>query len=58
VSNVFDDERELEERSFEDERRVDPVTGRKEKKSIISVLNKKGRLTKHELDEIFLEDSY
>jgi hypothetical protein len=55
---VFDDERELEERSFEDERRVDPVTGRKEKKSIISVLNKKGRLTKHELDEIFLEDSY
>lgn len=58
MSNVFDDERELEERSFEDERRVDPVTGRKEKKSIISVLNKKGRLTKHELDEIFLEDSY
>ncbi len=44
------------EMGFDDERRVDPVTGRKEKKSMVSVLNKKGRITKHELDEIFLDD--
>jgi hypothetical protein len=46
------------EASFDDERRVDPFTGRKEKKSMISVLNKKGRLSKHEMDEIFLEDGF
>jgi hypothetical protein len=44
------------ETGFDDENRVDPVTGRKEKKSMISVLNKKGKLNKYELDEIFLED--
>lgn len=42
---------------FDDEVRVCPVTGRKERKTLKSVLNKKGKLTKHELDEIFLEDS-
>jgi len=52
------DDNELEEQAFDDERRVDPVTGRKEKKSMISVLNKKGKLNKFEMDEIFLEDSY
>ncbi len=50
---MFNDEIET---GFDDEKRVDPVTGRKEKKSMVSVLNKKGRLTKHELDEIFLDD--
>lgn len=56
LGEMMIDENELEEQAFDDERRVDPVTGRKEKKSMISVLNKKGRLTKHEMDEIFLED--
>lgn len=44
------------ESGLDDEQRVCPVTGRKEKKSMASVLNKKGKLSKFEMDEIFLED--
>lgn len=43
---------------FEDENRRCPVTGRKEKKSLISVLNKKGKISDFEMDEIFLEDDF
>ncbi len=45
-----------EDSAFDDEVRTCPVTGKKEKKTLKSVLNKKGKLTKHEMDEIFLED--
>lgn len=44
------------ESGLEDEKRRCPVTGRKEKKSMASVLNKKGKLSSYEMDEIFLED--
>lgn len=44
------------ERGFDDEQRSCPVTGRKEKKTLRSVLNKKGRISRYEMDEIFLED--
>jgi len=50
---MIDDDIEM---GFNDEKRVDPVTGRKEKKSMVSVLNKKGKISKYELDEIFLDD--
>jgi len=46
------------EMGFDDERRIDPVTGRKEKKTLKSVLNKKGKISRYELDEIFLEDEF
>lgn len=55
---MYDNETEMDDRGFDDEKRVDPVTGRKEKKSMMSVLNKKGRLSKFEMDEIFLEDDF
>lgn len=48
---MFDDDE-----SFEDEVKVCPITGRKEKKSLISVLNKKGKISSYEMDEIFLND--
>lgn len=44
------------EDGFDDERRTCPITGRKEKKSLISTLNKKGKISRHEMDEIFLDD--
>lgn len=46
------------ETSFEDEHRTCPITGRKEKKSLISQLNKKGKLSRFEMDEIFLSDDF
>jgi len=46
-----DEDREL---LSKDEFRRDPVTGRKEKRSVRSVLNKKA-LNKHEMDEFFLD---
>ncbi len=49
---MFDDD----EFGFDDEVRTCPITGRKEKKTLKSVLNKKGKINKHELDEIFLAD--
>lgn len=42
-----------DETAFDDEVRICPVTGKKEKKSLKSILNKKGKLSRHELDEIF-----
>ena len=53
IDEDFDDDR-----AFDDEQRVCPITGKREKKTLISVLNKKGKINKHELDEIFLDDSY
>jgi|GEM_PF-2408023 len=50
-----EDDLEIES-GLNDEQRRCPVTGRKEKKSMASVLNKKGRLSKFEMDEIFLDD--
>lgn len=49
--------REEEDAGFDDEFKTCPITGRKEKKSMISTLNKKGKLSKFEMDEIFLDDS-
>ena len=49
---MYDDE----DMGFDDKHRSCPVTGKKEKKSFKSVLNKKGKLTRHEMDEIFLDD--
>jgi len=42
--------------SFQDERFVDPVTGQKSREGMLSVLNKK-RVTKQELDAVFLDES-
>lgn len=39
---------------LKDEFKRDPVTGRLEKKSLKSTLNKK-KLSKHEMDELFLD---
>lgn len=52
---MFDDEK-IE--SFDDETRTCPITGRKEKKTLKSVLNKKGKISSFEMDEIFLEDGF
>ena len=38
---------------FNDEARTCPITGKKEKKTLKSVLNKKGKINKHELDDLF-----
>lgn len=51
---MYDDNYE----AFEDEVKTCPITGRKEKKTLKSVLNKKGKISKYEMDEIFLEDSF
>lgn len=45
-----------EELSFEDDVKVDPITGRKEKRSLLSKLNGKNKITRQEMDEIFLQD--
>jgi len=43
---------------FDDEVRTCPITGKKEKKTLKSVLNKKGKITRYEMDEIFLNDEF
>ena len=46
---MYDDD----DMGFNDEIRTCPITGKKEKKTLRSVLNKKGKINKHEMDEIF-----
>lgn len=43
-------------RAFTDEHPLDPVSGVASRRSLLSVLSKSGRLSRWELDEIFLSE--
>lgn len=48
----------MEEQSFEDDYKTDPVTGKKQKKGLLSRLSSKNKLSRQDMDEIFLGDDW
>ncbi len=48
--------RDLFEIEDEDEFQLDEVTGRKSKRPVMSILNKSKKVSKHELDDLFLSN--
>ena len=54
---VHDEFASRERKAFDEERPVDPDTHLSFRGSPLSVLNKKARVTKHEMDALFLDES-